>query len=190
MNFSSMEQPTTIPEAEPATQGAASLIDHDSTVEGTVTTSRDLRVEGKLHGQINCDGVLVVAEGAEVDAEIDAASIVVSGSMSGTIRCRGRLEIRSTGVVRGNVTTGALVIVEGAQYEGQISMEPSAELPREPASSTPAEPPTRPERPDSDTYSFLRRFSSSDAESSDAIDEETTDNEDSGGDTRRSGEEE
>lgn len=145
-------------------EGQTSYIDPDSSVEGTIRTDRDLRVEGSVSGTIQCDGVLVVAEGALVDAEIDAASIVVAGEMSGTIRCRGRLEIRSTGIVRGDVRTGALVIHEGARYEGQIAMEinaaPAAEST---AVETPDSSEAEEEQP-SEEYSFLRRFAPDDDE--------------------------
>lgn len=138
--------------------GSSSYIDPDSTVEGTLRTDRDLRVEGSVSGTIQCDGVLFVAEGALVDAEIDASSIIVAGEMSGTVRCRGRLEIRSTGIVRGDVRTGALVILEGARYEGQIAMEIGQE---EAAVSTGEDiaPPAEPDDHDDESeYSFLRRF--------------------------------
>ena len=164
MNSSGMEPAGTMLDQEPIAGGATSFIDPASSVEGTIRTQRDLRVEGTVSGKIFCDGVLMVAEGATVDAEIEAASIIVSGEMSGTVRCRGRLEIRSTGMVRGDVTTGALVIVEGARYEGQIAMDPSAE------GATYVEPPTEIhqtvdeayEEADSQGYSFLKRFTSAD----------------------------
>lgn len=142
-----------------------SFVDPDSSVEGTIRTDRDLRVEGSVSGTIQCEGVLIVAEGALVDAEIDAASIVVAGEMSGKIRCRGRLEIRSTGIVRGDVRTGALVIHEGARYEGQIAMEMTAAASESveedidlPDSGEPVVEQTGEE------YSFLRRFAPDDEE--------------------------
>ncbi len=138
--------------------GGSSYIDPDSTVEGTIRTDRDLRVEGTISGTIQCDGVLFVAEGALVDAEIDASSIIVAGEMSGAVRCRGRLEIRSTGIVRGDVRTGALVILEGARYEGQIAMQ-AGNQPVEDAADEPlVESEEQLERDDDSEYSFLRRF--------------------------------
>lgn len=139
--------------------GGSSYIDPDSTVEGTIRTDRDLRVEGTASGTIQCDGVLFVAEGALVDAEIDASSIIVAGEMSGTVRCRGRLEIRSTGIVRGDVRTGALVILEGAQYEGQIAMEAGEHEDTPPLEEDDTLPVSETdERDDENEYSFLRRF--------------------------------
>jgi cytoskeletal protein CcmA (bactofilin family) len=144
--------------------GQTSYIDPDSSVEGTLRTDHDLRVEGSASGTIQCDGVLIVAEGALVDAEIDAASIVVAGEMSGKIRCRGRLEIRSTGIVRGDVQTGALVIHEGARYEGQIAMETPAATAASELETDTAEAVEPEMEPAGEEYSFLRRFAPDDDE--------------------------
>lgn len=164
MNSSGMDPAGAMLDQEPIAGGATSFIDPASSVEGTIRTQRDLRVEGTVTGKVFCDGVLMVAEGATVDAEIEAAAIIVAGEMSGTVRCRGRLEIRSTGMVRGDVTTGALVIVEGARYEGQIAMDASE------GGATMVTPPTEIrqnveqefEETDNESYSFLRRFTSDD----------------------------
>ena len=137
-----------------------SVVDRNSEIEGTYNTSRDLRIEGVLTGTVNCDGVLFVADGARVDATVDAASIIVSGNLSGHIRCRGRLEITATGSVGGEVETAALVIVEGARYEGEITM--TADTPAvETGSQTPA---TEVDTGPPDTYSLLRRYASGSAE--------------------------
>ncbi len=147
-----------------------SVIDAHSDVEGTYNTSRDLRVEGRLNGTINCDGVLFIADGAEVDATVEAESIIVSGILRGTISCRGRLEITSSGSVTGEVATVGLVIVEGARYEGQIQMSTPAAT----TAATPAPAPEIEENPapePQDAYSLLRRYASG---TPDAADEEST----------------
>ncbi|MFW6075195.1 MAG: bactofilin family protein [Chloroflexota bacterium] len=143
-----------------------SYIDPATTISGEIRTERDLRIEGRAEGQITCEGVLTIAEGATVDAEIVAASIIVAGEMSGKVRCRGRLEIRSTGMVRGDVKTGALVIVEGARYEGQIAMEtPEGAIDDGGTDGERGEEEPRSYDP-SDNFSFLRRFSHEDDEES------------------------
>lgn len=100
-----------------------SLIDRYSSIEGTFTTSRDVRVEGVVRGQLACQGLLYIAEGADVDASVDAASITVAGKLHGDVTCRGRLQITSTGRVSATVTTDTLVIDEGAFYEGDLTMQ-------------------------------------------------------------------
>lgn len=146
-----------------STSNASTSIDQNTVIDGTVSTSHDLRIEGRVTGAVMCDGVLTVAEGAEIDATVEASGIVVSGTLSGTITCHGRLEIRSTGIVRGRVDTGRLIVVEGAVYEGQLRMdvaeEPDAVLEMdvdEQPEDTESEP--VPPTPATGSYSFLRSF--------------------------------
>jgi cytoskeletal protein CcmA (bactofilin family) len=117
---------------------ALSLIDRYSYFEGTYRSQRDLRIEGEVKGTIECQGTLHIAEGAQVDAHVQAESITVAGELSGEIICRGRLQIMTSGRLHGKVTTQTLVINEGAVYEGQLEMiAPETSKRIGPATSTP-----------------------------------------------------
>jgi cytoskeletal protein CcmA (bactofilin family) len=100
-----------------------SLIDRHSTFEGTLTSSRDLRIEGAMHGTVRCQGLLYVAEGADVDATVEATSVTVAGQLRGDVTCRGKLQIMPSGRVTAAVTTESLVINEGAIIEGKLQMD-------------------------------------------------------------------
>lgn len=101
---------------------ALSLIDRHSAFEGTFRTERDLRVEGDVKGSIICQGLVFVAQGATVDAAVEAENVTVAGDLNGEITCRGRLQLLPSGRMRGKVSTGSLVINEGAFYEGELQM--------------------------------------------------------------------
>lgn len=101
---------------------STSVIDQYSSFDGTYNSSRDLRVEGQVKGTIVCKGSVHVAQGANVNAAVDADSISVAGELDGEITCRGRLELLPTGRVKGHITTQSLVIHEGAVYEGDMEM--------------------------------------------------------------------
>lgn len=130
-----------------------SLVDRYSSIEGTFATSRDVRVEGVVRGKLTCQGLLYVAEGADVDASVDASSITVAGKLNGDITCNGRLQITSTGRVSATVTTDTLVIDEGAFYEGELNMQTSATRRQ-----------SRPPSMEGEAPSVLRRFSSDEPE--------------------------
>jgi cytoskeletal protein CcmA (bactofilin family) len=100
-----------------------SLIDRNSSIEGTFTTTRDVRVEGMVRGKVVCQGLLYIAESADIDATVEAASVTVAGKLTGDVTCRGRLQITSTGRMSATVTTESLVIDEGAFYEGDLNMK-------------------------------------------------------------------
>lgn len=102
---------------------SVSVFDRYSVFDGTFNLTRDLRVEGQVKGTINCKGTLFVAQGATVDATIEAENITVAGELDGEINCRGKMQILESGKVRGKISTTTLVINEGAFYEGELAME-------------------------------------------------------------------
>lgn len=101
---------------------SASVIDRHSEFDGTYSTDRDLRIEGRARGKLSCQGTLHVAQGATVNAEIEAEQVVVAGVLEGTVNCRTRLQIMPSGDLKGRISTPSLIINEGARYEGQMEM--------------------------------------------------------------------
>jgi cytoskeletal protein CcmA (bactofilin family) len=146
----------------------ASLIDRHSAFDGTFRSQRDLRVEGELKGNVICEGTLFVSEGATIAATVEAEHVTVAGELTGEIRCRGRLQILPSGRVRASVSTGSLVIQEGAIYEGQLEMA-GIELsslrpirPRPSIASVSNDPGTAERQPGNGT-TFIRRLGSPEA---------------------------
>lgn len=107
----------------PAIPESYSLIDRHTRIEGTVASERDLRIEGTLRGELHCQGLVQIAEGADVDATIQADRVTVAGSLKGKLTCNGRFQILPTGRVQGTLVTRSLVINEGAIFEGELRME-------------------------------------------------------------------
>lgn len=105
-----------------------SVIDRHSNFDGAFIAKRDLRIEGEVRGSINCSGTLFIAQGATVNAEVEAENITVAGDISGQIVCRGRLQVMPSGRLRGKVATKALIINEGAFYEGEMEMSPETRV--------------------------------------------------------------
>lgn len=114
-----------------------SLIDQFSTFDGTFTAERDLRIDGVVNGSIVCRGTLFVAEGATVNAQIEAENITVAGDLTGDIDCRGRLRLLPSGVLRGKVKTRALVVAHGATYDGDLTMVTASAPVQSPEESEP-----------------------------------------------------
>ncbi len=113
-------------ESKPAagwTDGAGeSVIDRDSTVEGKVRSKKNLRVEGRVEGEVVCEGTLVVADGAVVQARVEAEDVTVSGTIEGEIICRGHLHVLAAGRIVGSATALRIAIDSGATYEGELHM--------------------------------------------------------------------
>lgn len=92
-----------------------------------------LIITGKFTGKINAPtGDLEIAKNAACDVEsINAASIVVSGSVKGNMSAANRIEICSGSVVQSDITTARIRIANNVDFNGQVSMldeEPSVNL--------------------------------------------------------------
>ena len=110
--------------------GPESVIDAASFLDGRLRVGNDLRIEGEARGEIDCAGTLTIAEGALVGAQVRAVNVVIGGTLTGEVTCRHRLELLPTGRLSGTVTTGSIVIQEGAIIEGTLQMRRGEQPPR------------------------------------------------------------
>jgi cytoskeletal protein CcmA (bactofilin family) len=126
----------------PDVDAETTVIAANTTWKGEISSEGTVHVHGRFEGSITAKDEIVVAERAEVDARLNATTVVVAGNMKGTIRCENRFEVLPTGRVTGDVQSPTLVVHEGAVVAGQVRMnmnEPavSEPTPRAERSETP-----------------------------------------------------
>jgi cytoskeletal protein CcmA (bactofilin family) len=87
---------------------------------GEVRFKSLLRIDGHFSGRVtSSDGTLVVSFGAQVtQAVINVAVAKISGTVEGDINASKELLLGRTAHVRGNVSTRALIVEEGALFNG------------------------------------------------------------------------
>ena|SRR3970040_222645 len=98
------------------------FLDRGVLLEGTLNLSGTFRIDGNVKGTIRCEQTLVLGEKAEVEGEIEADQVSVSGRFHGTVRAKTRVEILAKGVVNGELHTPSLVIEPGGVLEGRCHM--------------------------------------------------------------------
>jgi len=103
------------------------LLGRGSEFEGKLTFEGTVRIDGTLRGEVFSDDVLIVGEGARVEAEIDVGEIIVQGAVVGNIRAKRSIELLTPGRVKGDLTTPSLQIDKGVIFEGRCFMEGVAE---------------------------------------------------------------
>jgi len=99
-----------------------SLIGEHTSFEGTLKTEGAVRLLGSIQGEIESKSTIIVEEKAHVTARLTAAQVMISGHVDGQIYCEGRVEIRPTGRVTGEISAGLLVVQEGAYFDGSSKM--------------------------------------------------------------------
>lgn len=121
----------------PAQAVSESRVDRDSHFNGLFETKQNLRIEGVAEGEIQCEGMVTVAEGARVKAKVTASTVTIAGELSGEVVCRDVFQILPTGQVEATVSARRLIVQEGGYYNGEFHMitDPTA---FNPASAAPA----------------------------------------------------
>ncbi len=104
-------------------QPVTTLLGKGSEFEGKLSFEGTVRVDGKLTGEIFTDDVLIVGEGAELNAEVNVGAIVVQGIVRGNITAKRSVEIHAPARVKGNIRTPSLLIEKGVIFDGQCQME-------------------------------------------------------------------
>jgi cytoskeletal protein CcmA (bactofilin family) len=110
-------------EVPPMMQREESVVAREDRFEGTLRSRKGLRVLGQFQGHIDAVTSVVIEEGASVDADLTADEAIVAGDYAGKLVCRQRLEIRSTGLIKGEIETVRLMLHEGGFIDGELHMK-------------------------------------------------------------------
>lgn len=119
------------------------LLGRGATFEGKLTFEGTVRIDGRFKGEVFTDDVLVIGEGAIVEASLDVGEVIIQGTVIGNITAKRSIEIHAPGRVKGDLHTPSLQIDKGVMFEGRSFME-AATQPRA-ATSQPAQPPAKPQ---------------------------------------------
>ena len=118
--FSKKPDSTDRPSGNAAMTGSTfSVLGPDIAVQGDLTATADLHLDGRINGNVQC-AALVQGEASEVTGMVAAESARVAGKIKGSITAA-VLVIQKTARIEGDVTYGALTIEEGAQVEGKFT---------------------------------------------------------------------
>lgn len=99
------------------------LLGRGSEFEGKLTFEGTVRIDGKFTGTIVTNDVLVIGEGAKVNAEISCGTVIVHGEINGNLKAKTAVELHHPARMRGNVETPSLMVEKGVIFEGQTKME-------------------------------------------------------------------
>ena len=98
------------------------FLDRGATFRGEMDFEDTMRIDGRFNGKIHSKNELIVGESAHIEGEIHVGRIAISGTVMGKITADQRVEIHRNGKVYSDIDTPALVIEEGAIFQGNCVM--------------------------------------------------------------------
>ncbi len=115
----------TLEAVTPMSGMVTAILDKGAYFEGKLSFEGTVQIGGSFRGEIFTKDTLVVNESAEITAQIEADTIIISGRVEGNIFARRRVIMHPPAVFKGTVTSPSLRIDEGVVFEGASYMPKS-----------------------------------------------------------------
>ncbi|MGE5524521.1 MAG: bactofilin family protein [Rhodospirillaceae bacterium] len=100
------------------------LVGRNTSLEGRITFSDGIRIDGRVTGDINVErgatGSVAVGPEAEVRGNITAHRVLVAGTVFGNIHASESAHLLPTARVMGDIVYGELSVSPGAQVNGSL----------------------------------------------------------------------
>lgn len=90
--------------------------------KGDLSAEENLVIQGQVEGKIGPVPRVTIGATANVQATIDAGIVIVEGTLVGDIRAATSVIVRETAKITGNIAAPAVSILDGAEFNGQVSM--------------------------------------------------------------------
>jgi cytoskeletal protein CcmA (bactofilin family) len=111
-------------------------------IRGEVSGSEDLYIDGDVEGTVTlAENRLTIGPNARVRADIHVREVVVFGHLTGNVQATGRVDLRQSALVKGDILAGRLSIEESAVLTGRVELKITAEAAKPSAPAAAAPPP-------------------------------------------------
>jgi len=100
-----------------------SLLGKNARFKGDIMFEGTARIDGRLHGDISTEGILVIGEEALVEGNIVAGTVICVGGITGDIVASERVELIAPAVFKGRVKTPRLSLQEGVSFLGASEVQ-------------------------------------------------------------------
>ena len=98
-------------------------IESQPELNGEISFKDMLRVNGHIAGRVfSFKGTLIIDSSAKVEAQIDVAVCVISGTVNGDVVGHERVELGPGAVINGNISTRSIAVKPGAIFQGDCRM--------------------------------------------------------------------
>ena len=101
---------------------SSNVIGKGTVLEGNIETYGNIRIEGRVNGNIKSKSKIALGAGSHVEGNISAQNADIEGEVNGKVDISEMLVLKSTAVVHGDIITGKLVVEPGAIFNGTCKM--------------------------------------------------------------------
>ncbi len=116
--------------------GTLNTIGYGTKIDGNISSSGDLRIDGDIDGNLKSKARIVVGDKSTINGSIQAANAIIEGKITGNVEVSEVLFLKSTALIEGDITMQKLVVEDGAIFNGKSTMRsPQKNIKNEPTES-------------------------------------------------------
>jgi cytoskeletal protein CcmA (bactofilin family) len=93
-------------------------------IKGEINAEEDLRIDGKIEGNIRCSGKVIIGPEAEISGNIYCGNADLLGKIDGNIEAQETVSLKTHVRFTGEISTKFLDIESGAIFNGACKMKP------------------------------------------------------------------
>jgi cytoskeletal protein CcmA (bactofilin family) len=98
------------------------LVGDGTEIKGNINSEGDIRIDGKVIGNIITKSKMVLGASGSVDGDVSANSADISGSIKGNLTIADILFLKASGRIDGNISTAKMVLESGGEFNGSCQM--------------------------------------------------------------------
>jgi cytoskeletal protein CcmA (bactofilin family) len=92
------------------------------TFRGAISYEGTVRIDGRVDGEIETAGTLIVGEDAVITATVHAGTVVSKGKITGDVVAKERVKLMAPAMLNGSVKAPVFSIEEGVTFDGSCEM--------------------------------------------------------------------
>lgn len=101
---------------------SSNTIGKGTVLEGNIETYGNIRIEGKVIGNVKSKSKVALGNSSNIQGNIIAQNADIEGEVKGKIEISELLVLKATAIINGDIVTGKLVVEPGAVFNGSCKM--------------------------------------------------------------------
>jgi cytoskeletal protein CcmA (bactofilin family) len=91
--------------------------------EGALQGAENCLVEGRVRGNTDVTGTLMVGEQGRIEGNATATNLIIAGEVAGDLVAQEQLVVTATARIRGHLVAPTIAIAKGAAFDGEVRMK-------------------------------------------------------------------
>ena len=98
------------------------IISNDALIKGDIESVGDIRIDGKLIGNVVCKSKIIIGPNGIVEGDISGNNADIQGAVKGKIKMSGQLNLQGKSIITGDIHASKLQIESTVCFNGNCHM--------------------------------------------------------------------